>query len=288
MREGAWRDFKLYVITAPSNHPGKSIIEVMERTLRGGAQMLQLRNKTGTREEVLEQAKGLRSLTRAYGVPFIINDYPDIALEVDADGVHLGQEDMSIQEARGLLGENRIIGISTHNLAQAVKAERDGADYIGVGPVYPTDTKPGRAAVTTNYVSEAARHISIPFVAIGGITLSNVDAVLAAGAARVCAVSAIVGSDDPEAECRSFLQRIAASEASGSGRAAIRKKQLIVNGQERMTAALTVEELVASLGQHNKRLIAELNGAIVQRPSWRETKLADGDAIELVHFVGGG
>ncbi|CAM4274382.1 thiamine phosphate synthase [Paenibacillus alkaliterrae] len=280
MGREAWNDFRLYVITAESNHPGKSVVDVIEQTLIGGAQIVQLRNKTGSRDEVLEQAKALRELTRKYKVPFIINDYPDIVLETDADGVHLGQEDMPIAEARRLLGPYRMIGISTHNLQQALAAERDGADYIGVGPVFPTDTKPGRAAVTTSYVTEAARHVTIPFVAIGGITLGNVDLVLAAGANRICSVSAIVGSHDPAAMCRSFLRRLEAG--------AEESKTVVMNGREEHTRARTVEQLVIQAGQQNKKLVIELNGIIVQRALWAETELKSGDSIELVHFVGGG
>lgn len=280
MGKKSWKDFRLYVITAESNHPGKSLVDVMEQTLIGGADILQLRNKTGSREEVLGQAKALRELTRKYNVPFIINDYPDIVLEVDADGVHLGQEDMPIAEARRLLGPEKIIGISTHSLQQALAAERDGADYIGAGPVFPTDTKPGRAAVTTSYVAEAARHVTIPFVAIGGITLENVDVVLASGARRICSVSAIVGSSDPAATCRSFLERI---EGASAGTLLVK-----VNGREQLTSARTIEEFVKQLEQHNKKLVVERNGELVQRALWAETELQSGDAIELVHFVGGG
>ncbi|OBZ13382.1 thiamine phosphate synthase [Bacillus sp. FJAT-26390] len=283
-----WRGFRLYAITAENNHPGKSVVEVMEQALIGGAEIVQLRNKTGAREEVLEQAKALRILTRKYNVPFIINDYPDIVLETDADGVHLGQEDMPIADARALLGPDRIIGISTHNLQQAIKAERDGADYIGVGPVFPTDTKPGRAAVTTSYVTEAARHITIPFVAIGGITLGNVDSVLAAGARRICAVSAIVGDADPAGVCRAFLEKLEAAVRELAPVQKMERKTLIINGRKERSSAGTVEELIAQLGQQNKKLVIELNGTIVQRALWAETELQSGASIELVHFVGGG
>lgn len=279
-----WRNFQLYVITAESNHPGRSVVEVMEQTLIGGAQIVQLRNKTGSREEVLEQARQLRALTRKYNVPFIINDYPNIVLEVEADGVHLGQEDMPIAEARSMLGSECLIGISTHNLQQALDAEREGADYIGVGPVYPTDTKPGRAAVTTSYVTEAARHVTIPFVAIGGIHLENVDTVLAAGATRICSVSAIVGHADPASVCRAFIERIEAATDKHSGL----MKTLIVNGSTKQTSAKTIKELVFQLDQQNKKLVIELNGKIVQRELWAETELPNGSSIELVHFVGGG
>ncbi|WP_054023694.1 thiamine phosphate synthase [Bacillus sp. FJAT-28004] len=279
-----WRDFQLYAITAKSNHPGKSVVEVMEQALIGGAQIVQLRNKTGTREEVLEEAKALRILTRRYNVPFIINDYPDIVLETDADGVHLGQDDMPIAKARELLGPDRIIGISTHNLLQALAAEQEGADYIGVGPVYPTETKPGRTAVTTSYVAEAAHHVTIPFVAIGGITLGNVDAVLAAGASRICAVSAIVGNDDPASVCRAFLKKIETRHSEN----VLPVKTVKINGREEQISARTVEELVIQLGQQNKKLVIELDGMIVQRALWAETELLSGSSIELVHFVGGG
>ncbi|MFD0586400.1 thiamine phosphate synthase [Paenibacillus sp. GCM10027627] len=294
----SWRDFELYVITAANHHRGRSLAEVMEQTLIGGAGMLQLRNKTGSRKEVLEEAKVLRQLTRRYDVPFIVNDYPDIALEVDADGVHLGQEDLSIEEAREMMGEGKIIGISTHNIAQALAAEEAGADYIGVGPVYPTDTKPGRSAVTTSFVEEAARRIRIPFVAIGGITLSNVDQVLAAGARRICAVSAIVASEDPAGTCRSFLAAIRKSGYSsgnvdpfgiGDARATAGPSITIwVNGQERQTTADDLDSLIDELGQSGKRIVAELNGIIVHRTKWRAAKLVSDAKVELIQFVGGG
>lgn len=292
----AWQDFRLYVITAEQYHHGRSLIEVMEQALAGGAQMLQLRNKTGTYDEVLQQAKALRILTRRYNVPLIINDNPYIAIEADADGVHLGQEDMPIAAARELLGAKRIIGISTHSLEQALAAERGGADYIGVGPVFPTNTKPGRAPVTTSYVSEAARHVTIPFVAIGGIGLDNVDAVLAAGATRICAVSAIVGSDDPARICGALLERIAVNDQKAESALFYKKEaadvrpefNLIVNGLAQFTTAATIETLIMQLGQQNKRLVVELDGSIVQRPQWAETALYDGASIELIQFVGGG
>lgn len=279
-----WRSFQLYVITAVSNHPGRSVVEVIEQALIGGAQIVQLRNKTGTREEVLGQAKALRILTRKYNVPFIINDYPELVLESGADGVHLGQDDIPIAAARDLLGPDRIIGISTHNLEQALAAERDGADYIGVGPVYPTQTKPGRTAVTTSYVTEATRHVSIPFVAIGGITLDNVDVVLRAGSTRICAVSAIVGNEDPASVCRAFKERIEASQRER----VLPPKTLKINGREEWTSVATVEELVIQLGQQNKKLVIELDGIIVQRALWAETELPSGSSIELIQFVGGG
>lgn len=297
-----WDLVRLYVITAEENHPGRSVIDVMEQTLIGGADILQLRNKTGSRSEVLEQARALRVLTRRYGVPFIVNDYPDIALDADADGVHLGQGDMSVQEARALLGDDKIIGVSTHCLEHALQAERDGADYIGVGPVYPTATKPGKAAVTTAYVSQAAKLVKIPFVAIGGITPRNAASVIAAGANRICAVSAIVLNEDPAGICRELLRLLdggarfhAAGDAPQSKSMAHQPSPLesaivtvTLNGKRYDTSASNMEALLTELGQRDKRLVAELGGEIVPRNRWQETALVDGQRIELIQFVGGG
>jgi thiamine-phosphate pyrophosphorylase len=207
-------DFRLYAITGESYHPGRDLIDVMEAAIRGGADIVQLRDKETPPSELLAKARALRVLTRRYGVPFIVNDYPELALAAEADGVHLGQEDMPIEAARRMLGEGKIIGISTHSIEQARAAVRAGADYIGVGPVFPTPTKPGRPAAGLGFVRQAAAEIAIPWVAIGGITLDNADEVLDAGARRLCAVSAIVGSPDPEAASRAFRARIDARKAA--------------------------------------------------------------------------
>jgi thiamine-phosphate pyrophosphorylase len=234
-------------------------------------------------------------------VPFIVNDYPDIALAADADGVHLGQGDMSVQEARALLGEDKIIGVSTHCIEHALKAERDGADYIGVGPVFPTTTKPDKAAVTTAYVSEASKLVTIPFVAIGGITPHNAGSVIAAGARRICAVSAIVGSADPAGACREMLRLLDEGDraAAGADRHMASEAQrafsidrasvtITLNGNRYDTTATNLESLLTELGQRDKRLVAELGGEIVPRIRWQDTALADGQRIELIQFVGGG
>lgn len=210
--QGKRLDFRLYAITCESAHPGRSIVEVMEEAIRGGADIVQLRDKTASKRELLEKAKALRELTRRYGVPFIVNDHVDVALAVEADGIHLGQDDLPLAEARKLVGPDKIIGISTHRIEEARAAEAGGADYIGVGPVFATETKPHATPVTTAYVRQVAAEIRIPFVAIGGIKLHNVDEVLAAGARRISAVSEIVGSADVRGTCRQFVERIVAFE----------------------------------------------------------------------------
>lgn len=200
------RDFRLYVITGENFHPGRDLIRVMEQAIVGGADIIQFRDKTGERRERLRKAQALRELTRRYDVPFIVNDDVELALEVDADGIHLGQADLSLEEARRQVG-NRIIGISTHALEEALLAQKQGADYIGVGPIYATQTKADAAdPVGLDYVRAVSQQITIPFVAIGGIKLGNVQEVIEAGATRVCAISEIVGSDDVVGVCRSFIE----------------------------------------------------------------------------------
>jgi thiamine-phosphate pyrophosphorylase len=210
------KEFKLYVITGESFHPGRPLLEVMEQAIIGGADIIQLRDKSSSKRDILIKARGLRELTRRYGVTFIVNDHIDIALAVDADGIHLGQDDLPIAEARKIVGPDKWIGISTHAIEEAREAEREGADYIGVGPVFETKSKVDVVApVSTDYVFQVAAEIKIPFVAIGGIKLHNIDQVLDAGATRICAISEIVGSQDVAGICAAFLERI---EQAGSRR----------------------------------------------------------------------
>jgi len=210
------RDFRLYAITGEQFHPGRDMLTVMEEAILGGTDIVQLRDKKSSKRVVLEKARALRELTRKHGVQFIVNDHIDVALAVDADGIHLGQDDLPIAEARRIVGPGKMIGISTHRIEEAREAEREGADYIGVGPVFPTRSKEDVVApVTTSYVREVASEIRIPFVAIGGIKLHNAEEVLQAGATRICAISEIVGSSDVTGTCRAFL---AAIERAAEGR----------------------------------------------------------------------
>ncbi|MCI3922223.1 thiamine phosphate synthase [Paenibacillus sp. TRM 82003] len=210
------KEFTLYAITGESFHPGRDVIDVMTEAMKGGADIIQLRDKTSPKRDVLEKAKRLREATAKHGALFIVNDHIDVALAVEADGIHLGQDDLPLAEARKIMG-GRIVGISTHAIEEARKAERGGADYIGVGPVYPTKSKVDVVApVTTAYVRQVAAEIRIPWVAIGGIKLHNVDEVLGAGATRICAISEIVGSSDVKGTCEAFVSRIRAAR-DGAG-----------------------------------------------------------------------
>jgi thiamine-phosphate pyrophosphorylase len=164
-------------------------VDVLKKAVDDGAAIIQLRDKSGDRETVMNKAGEVMAYKRVKPFIFILNDDPRMAVDIGADGVHVGQ-DMSTGEARRIIGEEMILGKTTHNLEQAKEAMQDGADYISVGPVYATPTKPGRPAVGLVYVRDAALHVTIPFVAIGGIDLTNIDEVLAAGARTIGVVRA--------------------------------------------------------------------------------------------------
>lgn len=204
-----FKDFHLYVITGEQFHPERHYLEVIEEAIQGGADIVQLREKNKSKKELLEMARELRALTKAYQVTFIVNDHIDIALAVDADGIHLGQDDLPLAEARKIMGPDKIIGISTHALSEALEAEQNGADYIGVGPVFETKSKVDVVdPVGLEYVREVVSHTNIPFVAIGGIKLHNLEQVLEAGATRICVISAIVGADNVKETAASFSESI--------------------------------------------------------------------------------
>jgi thiamine-phosphate pyrophosphorylase len=161
-----------------------------------------------SKKELYSEALSLRSLTLKYKTTFIVNDYIDIALAADADGVHLGQDDMPVKEARKIMGKKKIIGISTHSLKQAISAEDAGADYIGFGPVFPTSTKDAGLPKGLTALKEIRKHIKIPIVALGGITTENISSALEAGANAVAVMSAIL-KGDIKGNTEKFLSAIA-------------------------------------------------------------------------------
>lgn len=193
------KNFKLpkgvYAITDSETSLGKNLIEYSTELLLGGAKILQYREKNKRKGEILKEALELKKLTTKFNALFIINDYIDIALLVDADGVHLGQKDLPLKEARKLLGENKIIGISANTFEEAKEAELNGADYIGVGPIFSTQTKKDANLPTgTKLLTKIKENLSIPFTAIGGIKLSNLDEVLKTGTTSICLVSELLSA----------------------------------------------------------------------------------------------
>lgn len=207
---------RLYLIVDAEPH-GRPAEDIVGPALAGGVDMVQLREKGRDDEEVLAAARGLRDLCHEHGALLILNDRPDLALECRADGVHLGQDDASVDEARAVLGADAVVGVSTHGRAQIAAAAESLADYIGVGPVHSTPTKPGMEPVGTELVRHASEHARRPFFAIGGLDQSNVPAVVAAGARRIAVIRAIRDADDPRASAaalRAAIERRAAGVES--------------------------------------------------------------------------
>lgn len=175
--------------------------------------MIQLRDKMAGPRQLLCEARQITQLCRAYGVSFIVNDRLDLALAVDADGVHLGQDDLPPWKARALLGTGKILGVSTHSIEQALRAAEQGTDYLGIGPVFATATKAtGYEPVGCDTIRQLRARISLPIVAIGGIGLSNVGEIIRSGAAGVAVISAIVGADDITAATAAFAIAIQQAE----------------------------------------------------------------------------
>lgn len=196
-------DFSLYLVTDRSLSNGRSTLDVVTAAVRGGVTCVQLREKHTCTREFISEAAAVRQFLVRRRIPLIINDRIDVALAIDADGVHLGQTDMPLSLARGLLPENMIIGISAESMEDAVEAERDGADYIGVSPVFATPTKTDTVPpLGLETLRRIRTHVNIPMVAIGGVHAGNAGAVIRHGADGVAVVSAIVAADDPEAAAR--------------------------------------------------------------------------------------
>ena len=208
-------DCRLYTFVDTAYFHGRDPALVAQQLCDGGSDLIQLRAKNAPLDEVRRMAEVIKPITQRAGVGLVINDYLDVAREVDAEICHLGQEDFF---DAGLTDVSQLriphsalrIGLSTHAPAQCERAVAAGADYVAIGPVYPTGTKPAAKPVTLEYVRWAAENVTIPWFAIGGINLTTLDEVLAAGARRICVVSAILNAPDVTAECRKIRARMEA------------------------------------------------------------------------------
>lgn len=198
---------RLYLIAAASQCAA-SLEFVISEACAGGVDVVQLREKELSDRELIDRARKVRRWTRDAGVLFIMNDRPDIARFVEADGVHLGQDDLPVHVARRILGPDAIIGVSTHTLAQVRQAVLDGASYIGVGPIFPSSTKEFEEFPGLDFVRAAAAETTLPAFALGGISLANVDQVVAAGASRIAVSSAICTVDEPQPVARELRNRL--------------------------------------------------------------------------------
>ena len=196
----------LYAVTDRHWLEGRTLHEVVKESLEGGVTFVQLREKKLDEEHFLEEAKDLKELCREYQVPFVINDNVDIAIEMDADGVHVGQSDMAAKRARALLGPDKILGVSAHSAAEALAAQADGADYLGCGAAFVTGTKLDAHPVTAETMRAVTAAVNIPVVAIGGIDAANLLQLQGRGLAGVAVVSAIFAQADPCAASRELYR----------------------------------------------------------------------------------
>lgn len=205
---------------------GRELSEVLPGAIAGGVQIVQLRVKIGGRlgdgpggGALLEAAGRTARLCGEHGALFVVNDYPEIAVEAGADGVHVGQEDMAVARVRAIVGPEMLVGLSTHAPAEIDAVDPGLVDYIGVGPVHATPTKPGRPAVGIELVRYAAMRAQVPFFAIGGLDARNVGTVLEAGASRVCVLRAIAEAENPERAARGLRGLLEAAPVGAPGRA---------------------------------------------------------------------
>lgn len=206
---------KLYLVTSSDNFKNDdSFLNAVASALEGGVKLIQLREKKLCAQKVIELGKKIKLLCQEYGATFIVNDRADIAAILDADGVHVGQDDISISDVRKIIGPTKIVGKSTHAPQQALQAVEEGADYIGVGPIFATPTKAGRTPVGIEYAKWVAQNIKIPAYAIGGIDLENCSEVLDTKIFGIAVVRSIINADNPKVVSEKFNEKINTSEYS--------------------------------------------------------------------------
>jgi len=211
LRRERLRTARLYFV-CDARPPGGDLEALLRAALSGGVDIVQLREKELGRAEIERAAATFRRVCDTYSAPFVVNDDPELARACDADGVHLGQDDGSVAEARALLGPDALIGLSTHSEEQIAAAAEADVDHISVGPIWETPTKAGRPGVGLELISHAAEHAPHPFFAIGGIDLGNAEQVLAAGASRLCVVRAIRDAPNPSVAAEALRRAFAAAE----------------------------------------------------------------------------
>lgn len=293
----------LYAVTDRSWVGKQTFYEQVESALKGGITCLQLREKELDEESFLAEAKEIATLCKRYGVPFIINDNVEIALKCGADGVHIGQDDMDIVEVRKQLGADKIIGVSAHNVEEAIEAAKNGADYLGSGAMFTTETKANVTPLSVKTLKEICAAVDIPVVAIGGINKKNLPQLLGAGADGVALVSAIFAAEDIEAECRilrkmskhfvvhemSTALSIAGSDSSGGAGIQADLKTMIMNGVYAMSAvtALTAQNTlgVKAIQEVTPEFLKHQMDAVFEDIVPDAVKIGMVSSQELIHVI---
>ena len=202
------KELKFYLVTDSDILRDRDFYNSIEEALKGGVTMLQLREKNASGKEFLEKAIKLRELTKKYNVKFIINDRVDIAMLCDVDGVHVGQSDIPANKVRELIGEDKIVGVSARTVEEALTAKENGADYLGVGAMFTTRTKLDAKSVSIEKLKEIKELIKLPVVAIGGLSLSNIDKLKECNVDGYAVVSAILGAENIKLECEKWIEKI--------------------------------------------------------------------------------
>ena len=195
-------DTTLYFITDSTSVPSERFLPTVEAACKGGATLIQLREKNRSTREYMELAAATHEVTKRYGIPLIIDDRVDVALAIEAEGVHVGQTDMPVKIARKLMGDDKIVGATTKTVPQALEAYEQGADYLGVGAIYPTTTKVVTILTSVDTLKAIVKAVPIKVNAIGGLNKDNIDVLKGSGISGICAVSAIMKASDPEKAAR--------------------------------------------------------------------------------------
>jgi thiamine-phosphate pyrophosphorylase len=209
-------DYTLYLVTDRELVPGGTLEEAVEAAIRGGCTVVQVREKTASSREFLERARRVKRITDAHGVPLIVNDRADIALAVGADGLHIGQDDLPLSDARRVVGD-MVVGVSAANMDEALAAKAGGADYLGVGAMFPTDTKKDARSVSVDELARIKRETGLPIVAIGGISERTLPLLAGAGIDGIAVVSAILSHRDAAASAASLKANFLAQSGGRNG-----------------------------------------------------------------------
>tara|TARA_B100001989_G_scaffold242362_1_gene209062 strand:- start:2688 stop:3329 length:642 start_codon:yes stop_codon:yes gene_type:complete len=208
LRQDVSSKILLYFIADPSVCLGRPVADVVAAAIKGGVTMVQLRNKSGDLEQVKKAALEIQPILADSNIPFIINDHVELAAEIDADGVHIGQDDMNPQDARDIIGPDKILGLTAFTPEHFEALDPAIVDYVGTGPFFPTLTKPDKPVLGAKGFAELAKDSSVPVVGIGGITGGNADQVMAAGANGIAMMRSISEADEPEAAARHLYKKI--------------------------------------------------------------------------------
>ncbi|MGH7642275.1 MAG: thiamine phosphate synthase [Candidatus Dormibacteria bacterium] len=270
---------RLYLVTDDET-PAAELPQLISLAVSGGVDLVQLRRKHADPGSLESLASDCQRAAHLGGALFLVDDHVELALAVDADGVHLGQSDLDPVEARRLVGSELLVGLSTHSKDQVLKAASQSVDYLSAGPVHATPTKPGRPAVGLEYVQVAASRALVPVVAIGGLGLGGVGPAIAAGADMVGVVRAICQAKEPERIAATLREEVLAAP---------RWLRLQVNGEpRRCPPGNSIGEFLQLLELRIDGVVVERNGDILRMAELGAVLLRDGDRLEIVHLVGGG